>query len=933
MLRRRNRERCRNTILKLTNRHADATRGPHPDTMALHRLPWNARPLPVAPGQEHEGAVPPMNRLPPPARTFLVSMLAMAIVGAGIIVLISRFRASVTPWTVTALDVFLLCCSVSPVLWFLVVRPVRTRAQRETARSQAIIDTSSDAIVTVGSTGAIASFNPAATRMFGWAERDVIGRPFDILVAEPERPRHRGQFDASVRDPKGAFPRVLGEVPSVRRDGSTFVADLTLGAFESGDGLTIAAFLRDATERQLVRERVESQQRYYQSLLAQSVDIIAVATVDGRLEYANPALERALGGRLDDWLRHSVFDLVWPADLEQARATFERTLCSDGEPVAWRMRLRHTDGSPRWFEGTARRAASTSPGIVVNCRDVTDRKTMDDRLTTLSLAIDQSPASVVITDPAGNIEYVNPKFCALTGYTFDEVRGRNPRFLASGRTPPETYRQLWSEVLAGREWRGHFSNKKKSGEPYLERASISPIVDDQGRITHLLAVKEDLTERERAKAQLAVSEERFEQVFANAPIGMALVAPDGRWLRVNHVLCQLLGYSPAELLARTTHELTHPDDVDVADSRQILDGETATLEVEKRYLHRDGHVIWAQLNVSLVVDADGHPLYFISQIQDITARKRAHETLEQWATQLTAANRKLHEEQAARAKMESEIRLLQKLEAVGQLAAGIAHEINTPMQYIGDSARFLAKAFGDVCQALVAYQQALERFEGAPKHSEVMAEIARVREDIDLDFAQEEIPRALERVLDGTGRVTGIVRAMKEFAHPDQSELRAADLNHMLETTLTVARNEYKHVAEVETDWGDLPPIPCNVGEMNQVFLNLVVNAAHAVGDVMARTQGKGRITIRTRMDGAWAVVEIADTGGGIPEAIRERVFDPFFTTKPVGKGTGQGLAIARSIVVDRHGGSLAFTSDVGVGTTFSIRLPVEQHQENQEVA
>jgi signal transduction histidine kinase len=165
---------------------------------------------------------------------------------------------------------------------------------------------------------------------------------------------------------------------------------------------------------------------------------------------------------------------------------------------------------------------------------------------------------------------------------------------------------------------------------------------------------------------------------------------------------------------------------------------------------------------------------------------------------------------------------------------------------------------------------------------------------------------------------------MKEFAHPDQREQAPADLNQALQSTLVIARNEYKYVAEVETDFGDLPAVTCHVGDLNQVFLNLIVNAAHAIGDVVQNSTDKGLIRITTRRDGDWAIVEVSDTGTGIPEAIRDRVFDPFFTTKEVGKGSGQGLAIARSVVVDKHGGTLTFASEVGRGTTFTIRLPID---------
>jgi len=202
--------------------------------------------------------------------------------------------------------------------------------------------------------------------------------------------------------------------------------------------------------------------------------------------------------------------------------------------------------------------------------------------------------------------------------------------------------------------------------------------------------------------------------------------------------------------------------------------------------------------------------------------------------------------------------------------------------------------------------------------------VRRAEEELDAAFLLDEIPRALSQSLEGVTRVATIVRAMKEFAHPESKDMAAADLNKALLSTLTVAGNELKYVAEVETDFGDLPLVVCNVGDMNQVFLNLLVNAAHAIGDVMRETGKKGRITVHTQVDGCMALIAIADTGGGIPVGIRNRIFDPFFTTKEVGRGTGQGLAIARSVVVDRHKGTLTYESDVGKGTTFYVRLPLE---------
>jgi signal transduction histidine kinase len=186
------------------------------------------------------------------------------------------------------------------------------------------------------------------------------------------------------------------------------------------------------------------------------------------------------------------------------------------------------------------------------------------------------------------------------------------------------------------------------------------------------------------------------------------------------------------------------------------------------------------------------------------------------------------------------------------------------------------------------------------------------------------VPDSFASCQDGISRISTIVRAMKEFSHPDQREKAPADLNQALQTTLAVAKNEYKYVADITTEFGDLPPVLCHVGDLNQVFLNLIVNASHAIGDVVGKGGTKGTIRITTSREDNLVRIDVADTGSGIPAAVRPRIFDPFFTTKEVGKGTGQGLAIARSIVVTKHHGSLTFDSEVGQGTTFTIRLPID---------
>ncbi|HET9864317.1 MAG TPA: ATP-binding protein [Steroidobacteraceae bacterium] len=274
-------------------------------------------------------------------------------------------------------------------------------------------------------------------------------------------------------------------------------------------------------------------------------------------------------------------------------------------------------------------------------------------------------------------------------------------------------------------------------------------------------------------------------------------------------------------------------------------------------------------------------------------------------------------------RLENELAQAQKLESVGRLAAGVAHEINTPVQFVSDSVSFVREAMDDLAQIVDKYRELRNATESGADVRAAAKAAEEAEDDADLDYILENAPVALDRARDGLGRVAAIVRSMKEFAHPDRKEMAQVDINQAIASTLVIATNEYKYVAEVETAFEQIPPVNCYAGEINQVVLNLIVNAAHAIGDVVRGTDRKGKIRVATRVLGEQVEIAISDTGKGIPVEVRSRIFDPFFTTKEVGKGTGQGLAIARTVVVDKHGGTLHFETEVGKGTTFYIRLPI----------
>jgi signal transduction histidine kinase len=302
------------------------------------------------------------------------------------------------------------------------------------------------------------------------------------------------------------------------------------------------------------------------------------------------------------------------------------------------------------------------------------------------------------------------------------------------------------------------------------------------------------------------------------------------------------------------------------------------------------------------------------------------EQIQQQDSELKQYHHHLEEEVTARTTelmaAEVELRHAQKLESVGRLASGIAHELNTPIQFIGDNTHFLQGAFEAFQTLLAKYRAVVDAAAAGPVNPTLVEEVRQAIEAADMEFLVEETPKSLAQTLEGVERVATIVRAMKDFAHVDRKEKSATDINRALLSTLTVARNELKYVADVETEFGDLPLVVCNIGDINQVFLNLLVNAAHAIGDVVKGTSTKGRIRVLTSLEKDNVLISISDTGSRIPEDIRDKIFDPFFTTKEIGRGTGQGLAIARSIVVEKHHGTLTFESETGKGTTFYIRLP-----------
>jgi len=438
-------------------------------------------------------------------------------------------------------------------------------------------------------------------------------------------------------------------------------------------------------------------------------------------------------------------------------------------------------------------------------------------------------------------------------------------------------------VLTGSDdYKQGLSAVREGAQDYLEKRRVNA-----GMLSRIVSYS---VERNNFHRDLVRATRRYQDLFNNVPVALFTANHDGVLKTANAACVKLLSCRGIPLDQVNFLDLLF----EPGKRAQFLDQIAKQRAVEH----------WE----ATIQDCQGGKLNVLINTAPLYDAKQAFAGWEGCLTDISMLKQTLEE----RDRLEDNLRQAQKLEAIGQLAAGIAHEINTPTQYVGDNLRFLKESFGELDTLLGQLVDV-----GGEKASKLIGEA-------DFDYLKEEIPRALNQSLEGVDRVAKIVRAMKEFSHPAR-EKTATDLNRAIQSTITVASNEWKYVAEIEMDLDtNLPAVHCSPAEFNQVVLNMIVNAAHAISDVVGDGgKGKGKIRVRTRSDGDFVIVEISDSGSGMPAHVQQRIFEPFFTTKEVGKGTGQGLAIAHNVIVDKHGGAIKVASSPGAGTTFTIRLPI----------
>ena len=524
--------------------------------------------------------------------------------------------------------------------------------------------------------------------------------------------------------------------------------------------------------------------------------------------------------------------------------------------------------------------------------DITDQHQAQDSLVKtqrlLASIVTSSPDAIISLSLDGEITTWNPAAERIFGYDANEAIGKTAVNLIGGDRESDVLSVL-DQIRSGHSVQAYKTERRhKSGCMIAVSLSASPIRNATGDTIGASYQYHNISERKKLEDKLSVVSEQLRAVLETTNEFVIALDPDWRVTYQNRFLS---GADGAEVVGKSLWEQS-PYLVGTSFER-----ESRRAMAERKSCQFEEYFATLKAWISGVAYPTGSGLLIL--VRDETEKHA----------------------------LDDQLRSAQKMEAIGHLAAGVAHEINTPIQYIGDNTIFLRDSWSQIAEVLSSAKKMRNEAAQGPVSQTAMTSFDASSERADVEYLAQEVPRAIDQTLDGVKRVANIVGAMKAFSHPGSQEKVAIDLNRAVETTVTISRNEWKYVADVETNLDpNLPLVPCLAGEINQVLLNLLVNAAHAIADV-ARSNGdnQGKITISTRNceDEGCVEIAIADTGTGIPEHVRDSVFDPFFTTKEVGKGTGQGLMLAHAVIVKKHGGAIWFNTEVGKGTTFFVRLPL----------
>jgi PAS domain S-box-containing protein len=796
--------------------------------------------------------------------------------------------------------------------------------QESDQRHRQIVNSSNEGIWQIDKDYRTIDVNARMASMLGYDRSEMLGRPLEYFLFEDELRENATRMEAGRKGVAQQF-----ECRWLHKDGRSVWTMVTATPVMDANNLFcgVLGMITDISERKRTEAALIISERRHRTLFESAGDAIFLLR-DGTFIDCNEMTLQMYGCTREQIIGHSSNDFSPPLQPDgrcslEAAMDYINLALSVKEPVRFEWQHCRADKTP--FDAEVSLNQLDMGGevyLMAIVKDISGRKCAERELEQhrahleeligartgelaiasgmLRALIDNVPDFMYVKDAEGRFVLANASLARLNGVkTPEEMLGKTdfdfyPRELASVFSEDEQNLMRTGQPLYNHEE----TNPDSTGNMVHVLTTKVLLRDSNGKVTGIAGIGRNISERKEMEDKLRETEQQYRGIFDNAIIGIFQSTPGGRVLSVNLAMARIYGYdSPQELIASVADiaRNAYVDPKRREEFKLCMENTGTVKNFDFESVRKDGSKSWISMS-AVAIRENGKIVRYEGMMQDITERN-------QMRIQLLQA---------------------QKLESVGQLAAGIAHEINSPTQYIGDNVRFLKDAFRDLKSLLTNYERLLSAAKNNALSSETVQEVWEAVECIDTGYLLDEIPKAIDQTLEGVTRVSTIVGAMKEFSHPDVREKVPLDLNRAITSTITVARNEWKYVAEMETELDpSLPPVLCLPGEFNQVILNLLVNAAHAIADVVGKGgPAMGKIKVQTLNCSEWAEIRIQDTGTGIPEEVQNRIFDPFFTTKEIGKGTGQGLAIARSAIINKHGGTIHFETEAGKGTTFIIRLP-----------
>jgi PAS domain S-box-containing protein len=779
--------------------------------------------------------------------------------------------------------------------------------------------------------------NPAFETYTGYSSAEVIGQNFRFLQGSDTNQPELDRLRAALKAGKSSTITLR----NYRKDGSLFWNELTVSPiFDAQQRIThFVGFQQDVSDRKAAEVALSKSETKFRRLVEDANDVITVWTLNGIVTYLSPKFVEFSGYETTEFVGKSFTPLIHPDDLP-AVLRFNQEVADTGQKRSnFEFRRINKSGQVRWVTLSitpVKHANGQVVGFQGILRDVTERKTAEAALSLsqqrLAALIQQAPIGIIEWTPTGRVKSWNTAAENIFGFSAAAALGQPFEFIV-----PENSKQHITEIFANSltqqgDTCSINDNITQTGQIINCEWHNRPLLLTNQTAAHevigLLSMVIDVTDRKRNEAQLKQQEQTLRAIIDNAACWIWMINPQGKLQLVNRRFSEDVGVPEPVLLAADHYQevldleaqklfivsdqvaLNSAQPVQSNELMQLADGQLHAMEVVKTQIQDDtGQVVGM---IGIAVD--------VTKQKQIEADLRDREQLlHQQAEDLFTTLKELQRTQAQLVQSE-------KMSSLGQLVAGVAHEINNPVSFIYGNLTYLAEHTQDLLSLVQTYQQT---------YPDPNAALATKIAAIDLNFILQDLPRLLGSMKIGAERIQEIVLSLRTFSRLDEADYKEADIHQGIDSALLILQHrlkaqEQRPAVQITKAYGDLPLVYCYAGQLNQVFMNILVNAIDALEEDWATEQRQQRstldlqITISTAIKNDVVVIRIADNGSGVTEEVQHQLFNPFFTTKPIGKGTGMGLSVSYQIITENHKGSLECFSTLGQGAEFVITIPLQ---------